>query len=169
MKGPVMMQFLSGIRSLYKPVFTDDTLALYLDAFTGEDSSDIGASQTFSFIIRPAKGRQEIGRISLRYGESSQLYYFGHIGYHIDEPYRGHGYAAHACLLMLPLLQRLRMKNAVITTDVDNLPSRKTCEKLGCVLENIVDVPTAYQRDYELSPRKCRYIWRIPMSVKGKQ
>ena len=34
--------------------------------------------------------RQEIGQISYRDGESRCVYYYGHIGYHIDEGYRGH-------------------------------------------------------------------------------
>ena len=40
---------------------------------------------------------REIGQISVRLGEGTGIYYFGHIGYHIDPPWRGHHYAARAC------------------------------------------------------------------------
>ena len=44
--------------------------------------------------------RQEIGRISYRPGESAAIYYFGHIGYHIDPQWRGNHYAEKACRLI---------------------------------------------------------------------
>jgi RimJ/RimL family protein N-acetyltransferase len=47
----------------------------------------------------------------------------------------------------------------VITTDDDNYPSIRTCEKLGCRLEGTVDVPVPIQKEFEISARKRRYIW----------
>ena len=105
--------------------------------------------------------KHEIGQISYRDGESVCVYYFGHIGYHIDPPYRGHGYAYNACILIREEIIRGGKTTAVITCDTDNTASRKTCEKLNCYLERVADVPAEIRQRYEISNRKCRYIWQI--------
>ena len=51
------------------------------------------------------------------------------------------------------------LNSVVITTDTDNWPSRRTCEKLGCVLESVVPVPEAYRILCSGSTAKCRYIF----------
>lgn len=105
--------------------------------------------------------RDEIGQISYRNGESFAIYYFGHIGYHVDPPFQGHGYAFQACELIRDVIAKDGKSSVVITCDPDNIPSRKTCEKLGSCLERIVDVPIRLRERYDISSIKCRYIWRI--------
>ena len=105
--------------------------------------------------------RREIGQISYRDGESRCIYYYGHIGYHIDPPYRGRHLACRACLLIREEIRMSGKTSAVITCDPDNLASRKTCERLGCLLEGETEVPEDLQTKYELSAVKCRYIWHI--------
>lgn len=95
----------------------------------------------------------------MRIGEGDALYYLGHIGYHIDEPYRGHHYALKACRLTLPVFEAYRMNSFSITTDPDNWPSMKTCQALGCILESTVPVPLWCQKQYEISKIKNRYIY----------
>ena len=46
---------------------------------------------------------QPVGKISIRIGHNFHSYYNGNIGYEIDEPYRGHHYAAAACRMVLPV------------------------------------------------------------------
>ena len=106
--------------------------------------------------------RREIGQISYRDGESRCIYYYGHIGYHIDPPHRGHHYAYRACLLIGCEIRLSGKTSAVITCDPENEPSRKVCKRLGCLWEGITDVPEDLQQKYELNGRKCRYIWRVP-------
>ncbi|MBQ8202340.1 MAG: GNAT family N-acetyltransferase [Clostridia bacterium] len=122
---------------------------------------EMGFGRNYDFMITEHDRRYEIGRISLRVGESPCVYYFGHIGYHIDPPYRGHHYARRACELLRPLITLHGKESVVITCDPDNWPSRKTCVGLGCVLERIVDVPEEIQYRWEISAVKCRYIWRM--------
>ena len=105
--------------------------------------------------------RKEIGQISYRDGESRPVYYYGHIGYHIDEPYRGHHYAWKACLLIRNEVRLSGKNSVVITCDPDNIPSRKTCEKLKCFFEGIVQVPEDIMKKFDINPIKCRYIWKI--------
>ena len=123
--------------------------------------SDMGFGECYDYIIAPHGQSREAGRISLRLGESPCVYYFGHIGYHVDPPYRGHRYAQRACALLAPLMRSRGKSSVVITTDPDNIPSRRTCAGLGCEMERIVDVPREIRRRWEISPVKCRYIWRL--------
>ena len=144
----------------HKPTFSDDALDLIL---TNEDVSDesCGIEDGYTFSIYRANTRDYVGYVSLRLGESPGLYYLGHIGYRIEEKHRGHGYAARACRLIRPLLNRLRLGSVVITTNVDNFASRRTCENLGCTLERIAPVPSEYRALCAGATRKCRYIWRM--------
>ena len=105
--------------------------------------------------------RKEIGQISYRDGESRCVYYYGHIGYHIDPPYRGRHFAYRACLLIREEIRMSGKTSVVITCDPDNPASRKTCERLGCLLEGEASVPEDLRKKYELSEVKCRYIWHI--------
>lgn len=103
----------------------------------------------------------EIGQISYRNGESRCVYYYGHIGYHIDPPYRGRHYAYRACRLLTEEIRRSGKQSVVITCDPDNIPSRKTCQKLECLFECVTHVPEELQQKYEISGVKCRYIWHV--------
>ena len=53
------------------------------------------------------------------------------------------------------------MRSFVITTDTDNQPSIKTCERLGCVLESTVSVPKWCQREFAISAIKRRYVYEL--------
>ena len=144
----------------FRPEFTDGVIDLVpIRLFPPEE--EMGFGEVYDYIIAPHGQRREAGRISLRLGESPCVYYFGHIGYHVDPPWRGHHYAARACALLGPLIAASGKSSIVITTDPDNMPSRHTCERIGCILESIVPVPPLMQSRWELSPVKCRYVWKI--------
>lgn len=144
-----------------KPLFSDGEIDLVL---SNEDVTDreCGILDGYTFYLYQAKTRNYMGYVSLRMGESPALYYLGHIGYRIDEKFRGHGYAARACAMIIPFIQQLGLRTLVITTNVENIASRKTCEKLSCSLERIAPVPVQYQPVCMGAAWKCRYIWRIP-------
>lgn len=144
----------------FRPEFTDGVIDLVpIRLFPPEE--EMGFGEVYDYIIAPHGQRRQAGRISLRLGESPCVYYFGHIGYHVDPPWRGHHYAARACVLLEPLIAASDKSSIVITTDPDNMPSRHTCERIGCILESIVPVPPLMQSRWELSPVKCRYVWKI--------
>ncbi len=124
-------------------------------------SDEVGIQDGYVFHIYKHHGLRKIGYVSLRLGESPSLYYLGHIGYRIDPPYRGHGYAEQACRLLNDLMLQHGLRSVVITADPDNIPSRRTCERLGCVLESIVPVPDAFRVLCSGSQRKCRYIYLV--------
>lgn len=145
--------------------FSDGVIDL-IPAWLYPPDEEMGFGECWDYIIVPSGTRREAGRISLRLGESPCVYYFGHIGYHVDPPYRGQHFARRACELLRPLIEAAGKQSVVITCDPDNIPSRRTCEGLGCELERIVDVPRSISRRWEISAVKCRYIWRMDAGMR---
>ena len=82
-----------------------------------------------------------MGACDLRIGYTDGLYYGGHIGYRINEAYRGHHYAAKACKLLFSLAQKHEMSYLYITCNPDNWASRKTCEYLQGEFLGVVELP----------------------------
>jgi|GEM_PF-597470 len=82
-----------------------------------------------------------VGTCDLRLGDSDSIRWGGHIGYAVEAPHRGHRYAARACRVLFALARELGMTALVITCDPDNLPSRRTCERLGGSLTGVRDLP----------------------------
>lgn len=101
----------------------------------------------------------KIGRITLRLGNSEDIYYFGNIGYNISKNYRGNYFAGKACLILIDLLKNYNIKeNIVITVNPNNIASRKTCEFIGCTLLDTVTVPKQHSLYVYGDHIKCRYV-----------
>ena len=144
----------------FRAAYSDGVIDLVpLNLFPPDEDMEFGVN--YDFMIAPHGKRREAGRISVRLGESPCVYYFGHIGYHIDPPFRGNHFARRACSLLKPLMLHSGKTSVVITTDPDNWASRRTCEGLGCELERTVNVPREIYSRWEISRVKCRYIWRL--------
>jgi tagatose 1,6-diphosphate aldolase len=98
------------------------------------------------------------GGIGLRIGRTYDLeMYTGHIGYHVYPPARGHHFAERACRLLLPLAERHGLDPLWITCNPDNYPSRRTCERLGGRLVEIVPVPVEHPLFQRGETEKCRF------------
>ncbi len=101
----------------------------------------------------------EVGRLVLRCGSEADRYYDGHIGYTIDEEYRGHNYAYQACLL---LKEYVNEKSLIITCDPNNIASRKTIEKLRCEYIETKPVPASLKKYFSKDEaEKCIYRWHL--------
>lgn len=85
--------------------------------------------------------QEVIGKCSLRIGYKTILYYGGHIGYQIDEPYRGNNYAKKASLLLFELAKKHQMPYLIITCNPENIASKKTLEKLNGQWIEAIDTP----------------------------
>lgn len=94
----------------------------------------------YYFCICSKRG-EPMGRCDLRIGYNEGLYYGGHIGYAVNEEYRGRHYAAKACKLLFELAKKHGMDHLYITCDPDNIPSRRTCERLHGELLEIAELP----------------------------
>jgi predicted acetyltransferase len=98
------------------------------------------------------------GAIGLRVGSTHAIeMYYGHFGYHVYPPARGHHYAERACRLLLPLAFQHGLKPLWITCNPDNYASRRTCERLGARLVSIVPVPQEDPLYVRGEREKCRY------------
>ena len=83
----------------------------------------------------------EMGACDLRIGYTEGLYYGGHIGYSVNEEYRGNHYAAKACLLLFDLARKHDMTYLYITCSPDNIASRKTLEYLQGEFIGVIELP----------------------------
>ena len=117
----------------------DGEIALSLN-HTAPGDLDRDWVPAYHFDICDSAG-QKMGQCDLRVGYNDKLYYGGHIGYRVHEPYRGHHYAEKACRLLFQLAKRHDMPYLIITCNPDNIPSRRTCERLGGELLEIAELP----------------------------
>ena len=149
-----------------RPEYSDGVIDL-IPMHIGAPNRELGFGHEQIWKITLHNEKQEIGQISYRDGESRCVYYYGHIGYHIDHPFRGRHFAYRACRLIEQEIRLSGKTSAVITCDPDNEPSKKTCTRLGCLFERVTDVPEDIYQRFEISRQKCRYIWHLT-AVKEK-
>jgi len=142
----------------------DGWLGLELDTVSPHPVHEVPA---YFFRMIDLRTRAEVGRINLRLGSGPHIErYAGHVGYFVEPAYRGHGCASRALRLLVRIARGLGIDPLWITCDPDNIPSRRTCERAGAELIEIVDVPEdciIYQNGQR---RKCRY--RLKLNETGK-
>ena len=100
-----------------------------------------------------------VGDCDLRLGHNENIYYGGHIGYNVDEPYRGHHYAAKAVRLLKKQARKHGMGFVIITCNEHNAASARTCELAGCKYIETVDLPE-YNDMYKEGQRRVM-IWQL--------
>ena len=160
MKNALERQFIRcGRRKQW--MYQNEQIALRPREYNAHVSCLDGATSMIFDVIQTDTGLV-IGELALRLGDGPGLFYLGHIGYHVDPPWQGRHVAYQACALCFPLLRDMGVRTLVVTTDEDNLPSIRTCEMLGCVLECTVDVPSWCVREFRISCRKRRYVLTVP-------
>ena len=118
-----------------------------------------GIVPAYIFEMKRVGTNIHIGGISLRVGDNENIdMYAGHIGYGVNQEYRGNRYAARSCQLILPLAKRHGINPIWITCNPDNIASRRTCEIVGAKFVEIVEVPEKFYFLYKKADRlKCRY------------
>jgi len=99
------------------------------------------------------------GTISLRLSDDDQFrLYTGHVGYGVFPPARGYHYAERATRLLLALAKLHGRDHLWITCNPANLASRRTIERLGANLVEIIEVPeNNVVRARGGETHKCRY------------
>lgn len=112
----------------------------------------------YEFTMHQGDAPEIIGGVRFRIGDNDELrLYFGHIGFGVVPESRGHHFAERACRLLFPLARWHGLSELWITCNPDNLPSRRTCERLGGTLIETVALPPGNPM-YERGEReKCRY------------
>lgn len=133
----------------------DDDLLLQ---FTSLTPHPIHMVPTYYFRMAHASSGQTLGEINLRNGSYPHIeLYAGHVGFSVVPAYRGHHYAGRALLLLVPLARLCQLDPLWITCDPSNIASRRTCERAGARLIEIVDVPETCVINRTGHPKKCRY------------
>ncbi len=139
----------------------DSPVALqFINAFPADSANDNVPAEHYGIVEKRTGKRAGAIRFRLSNREDILLY-AGHIGYGVDEAYRGHHYAAYACLELKPIAIRHGFTEVWITCDPDNWPSRRTCERIGAELTDIIDLPEDLYMYQNGEREKCRYRWRL--------
>ncbi len=139
-----------------------DTLAFgqvrlqFVHIVPGDASRDLVPA--YHFRILTVDG-SDVGHINFRVGDTEHVRIAaGHIGFQIQESFRGHGYSFKACRAIAPFVRSV-YETVIITCDPDNHASIRTIERLGAAFIDEVPVPPHdphYQRG---SRSKRRYRW----------
>ena len=129
-----------------------------------EAADPINHVPCYHYLITAHGSKTEVGRIRLRVGSvdsTPSLLTSGHVGCDIEEPDRGHGFAARASLLLKPVALAHGMDNLILTCDPENIPSRRTCERIGARLLGTFDIPRDQPLYREGKRKILRFEWEL--------
>ncbi|MCL2056021.1 MAG: GNAT family N-acetyltransferase [Oscillospiraceae bacterium] len=138
-------------------LYSDEIFLDLVKTDSGDPERDIVPYYIFDICL--TESGTSVGCCDFRAG---YVFYGGNIGYRVYEPYRGSHYAAKACKLLFKLARKHKMYDLIITCNPDNYASRKTCEYVGGVLEEIVDLPEDNEMYLEGERQKCIYRISLP-------
>lgn len=102
-----------------------------------------------------------VGKCELRLGSGATIDLAGHIGYFVHLPYRGHHYAAKACLLLFKQAKAFGVNAVLITCNTDNIASFRTCELCGARFIGIKEVPVDHELYLRGDREKAIFIKRL--------
>lgn len=144
----------------FKPfdLLTDGEIDLVIEE-KAQGNEAKGYVPKYAFRVCLQGSTERIGEIDIRIGYNQNIYFGGNIGYSIDENFRGNSYATKACKLIKQVALAHGMDRLLITCNPDNWPSRRTCEKLGTTLLEIVNLPEDNEMYLEGEKQKCVYEW----------
>lgn len=129
-----------------------------------KEPADPARNRVLAYHFAICKGSEKIGDMRLRVGYTDHLYYVGHLGCQIAKKYRGNGYAEIASKLVAKVAQLHGMNKLIVTTDLGNVSSRRTCEKLGARLVEMAPVPA----DHEMYRKGARFVDVYEWDITGQ-
>lgn len=141
----------------YEPVIGADIALLYNRTLSSSEGLDGVPAYLFDIVFHDGT---RIGQIDLRLKATPFLdRYGGQVGYGIDRPFRGNGYAASACELLAKVAKREGFHQLWITCNPDNVASIRTCEKIGARFIDQVQVPLGSELWRRGDREKLRFLW----------
>ncbi len=136
------------------PLVDGDLSLALVERFPGDPARDWVPAYRFRMRVAGA----DAGSIELRLGTNHFMEHFGgHVAYEVAPAHRGHHFAARSLRLLLPLAWQHGFETLWITCNPDNVASRRTCERAGGHLIEIVDLPADCDMYAEGERQKCRY------------
>ena len=136
---------------------SNDNLSLVLVARLEEDPPR-GWVPAYEFSIQDLASEEELGRISLRVGNTKYITHeAGHVGYIVHPEFRGNRVASQAVRLLLPFARRHLINPVWITCNPDNYASRRTCDLAGGVLVETINLTPLSPLYHSGDRQKCRY------------
>lgn len=136
----------------------NDAMELKLIHFDQGNEAEI---PYYWYEIIPKVLNKPVGKISIRLGDNYHSYYNGHIGYEVDEEYRGNNFSYQAAKMVLSVAKDYGMERIYLVCDENNIASSKTIEKLGAELVEKVVPPKDYFGWYEEIP--VQRIYRLEL------
>jgi predicted acetyltransferase len=132
----------------------DGELSLHLNQiYTATNSPWAVPAYRFDVVVGAAKA----GTISLRVSNDNRLKRFaGHVGFGIDDAFRGRRLAGRSVKLLIPLAASHLLKPLWIGCNPDNSASMKVMAWLGATYIETVDLPADYERYYLRGERQKR-------------
>lgn len=102
-----------------------------------------------------------VGHINLRIGDIRHITMCaGHVGFEILPEFRGHSFSYHACRALASFI-RIHYEKVILTADPENVPSKRTIEKLGATFLDQIEVPADDPAYLGGARRKFRYEWCV--------
>ena len=140
---------------LEPPVLRDGELELVLVA---RNPADPVKQWVPSYDFELRVGGERAGLINFRAGDNLSLQmYGGHFAYGVEPAFRGRHFAERGVRMLLPIAKQHGLNTVYITCNPDNWPSRRTCERLGATLVEIVPLPADNDQYLAGEREKCRY------------
>jgi len=118
-----------------------------------------GYVPTYKYKITLHESSYKIGTISIRIGNNENTELGGHIGYGINEEFRGNSFASKACKIIMQVALAHGLNRLVITCNPNNYASRKTCENIGANLNKTIDLPIDSDLYKKGEMQSCKYEW----------
>ena len=143
------------------PMPYDGEITLRISAVNAADETK-GYVPAYKFDIVRLSDGVTVGETDLRLGYVRNLYFGGNIGYAVKEEHRGNGYAGKACRLVFEIAKRHGMPHVMISCRADNMPSRRTLEKLGGMLLE-TRVPASYSSLYRIGEHDPHCYFRFDL------
>jgi predicted acetyltransferase len=160
--SPGRVESVADVEFIDPGTLVDGDLELRLIEKTPADHMR-GFEPTYRFAMVGAGSGHVMGSISLRVGHSEHLtLYRGHIGFGVDERFRGNRLALRSCRLLAGLARHHSVVPISLTCDQGNVASQRTLELLGAEFLEIRTMPADYPYIEYYPPEsrtKRRYRW----------
>ena len=136
-----------------------DRITLVIDRFIPKNK-ELGFVPAILYHIVFNEENKVIGHCSAKLGWNESMYYCGHIGFSIQEEYRGNGYAVDAVNLLKKVFKENNIKQIYITNNPDNKASIRVCEKVGAKLVKMMAFSEEELKKFAASD-SYKNIWQL--------